>query len=85
MYLAYGVVAVLKGRHKGRLGYYDNDSDMGKSAIVYLDGAPVGPDYVLIFKKWLRDATQTEKRQWETQHLNQLAYYRAVRKLGDDS
>jgi hypothetical protein len=56
-----------------------------RGVAVYLDGAPVGPDYVLIFKKWLRDATKREKRQWETQHLNQLAYYRGVRKLGHNS
>ncbi len=75
----YGVVKVLRGRHLGRLGYYDDDSDDGHRAIVYF-GTPLGPDNVLIWKRWLRQATAAEERSWSTQHLNELAYYRAMRK-----
>jgi hypothetical protein len=43
----YGVVRVTKGPHKGRVGYYDNDSDDGRRAIVYFD-TPFDTPYVLI-------------------------------------
>lgn len=33
--LHYGPVKVVKGRHKGRIGCYDDDTDSGKSAYVY--------------------------------------------------
>lgn len=33
----YGVVRVISGRHKGKIGYYDDDADAGRSAIVYFE------------------------------------------------
>lgn len=76
--LEYGVVAVLKGRYKGRIGYYDNDGDNLRQAIVYLDGPPLGLDCVLIWKKWLHNATAAEDRRYRTQHMNELAYHRGI-------
>lgn len=78
--LEYGVVAVVRGHHAGKLGYYDDDSDTGSQAIVFLNGAPVGGDYELIWKKWIRQATPAETKRWQAQHLNELAYHRAFRK-----
>jgi len=47
----YGPVTILKGPHKGKLGYYDDD-DLGSErrpgkAIVYL-GEPFESDYIVI-------------------------------------
>ena len=47
----YGPVRIRKGRHKGKLGYYDDD-DLGSErrsgkAIVYL-GEPFESDYIVI-------------------------------------
>jgi len=77
--LTYGVVHVLRGRHKGRLGYYDNETDDGNRGIVYF-GPPLGLDYVHVWLKWLRNATAAERRRFEAQHLNELAYRRGMLK-----
>lgn len=77
--LAYGVVRVLRGRHKGKLGYYDNETDDGNRGIVYF-GTPLGLDYVHVWLKWLRNATAAERRRFEAEHLNDLAYRRGLLK-----
>lgn len=43
--LRYGVVRIVRGRYKGRLGYYDDDEN--GCAIVYL-GAPFASPSVLV-------------------------------------
>jgi hypothetical protein len=43
----YGPVLVLKGEHKGKVGYYDDEDDEPGRAIVYL-GEPFVSDYVVI-------------------------------------
>jgi hypothetical protein len=49
----YGPVRIRKGRHKGKLGYYDDDLDgeeRAATAIVYL-GEPFESDYILVSRK----------------------------------
>jgi hypothetical protein len=44
----YGLVRITAGRHKGKIGYYDNEDERGK-AIVYLEGSQLlSADYVSI-------------------------------------
>ena len=43
--LRFGAVRVLKGRHAGKIGYYDDDE--GDHAVVYF-GEPISSGYVLI-------------------------------------
>jgi hypothetical protein len=47
----YGVVRVISGAHEGKLGFYDNESDDGKSAIVYFGEPLVGPWELVAFKQ----------------------------------
>jgi len=73
----YGVVAVVKGRYKGRLGYYDDEGDSWAWAVVYLDGAPpYASPYVLIYRKWLRVATRAQSARWERLSFNDIALAR---------
>lgn len=46
----YGPVLCLRGRHRGRVGYYDNDE--GNGAIVYF-GVPFEDEYVIVPYSWL--------------------------------
>ena len=61
---AYGPVLILKGSHRGRVGYYDDDE--GTAAIVYL-GEPFAADYVLIPRADLEavDATILQLERWK--------------------
>jgi hypothetical protein len=46
----YGVVRVVRGRHKGKIGYYDDDCSevgVGHYAIIYF-GAPFASPYFLV-------------------------------------
>jgi hypothetical protein len=44
----YGLVRILSGKHKGEMGYYDNEHERGR-AIVYLEGSELlSADYVII-------------------------------------
>ena len=44
----YGLVRILSGKHKGEMGYYDNEDEGGR-AIVYLEGSELlSADYVSI-------------------------------------
>lgn len=45
--LEYGIVRVIKGRHKGKVGWYDDD-ETPKKAIVYFDEILVSGSYVLV-------------------------------------
>jgi hypothetical protein len=73
----YGVVAVVKGRHKGRLGYYDDEGDSAAWAVVYLDGAPpYASPYVLIYRRWLRVVTRAQSARWELLSFNDIALAR---------
>lgn len=45
----YGPVRITGGMHQGKFGYYDNESDSGDKAVVYLEGSDLlSGDYVLI-------------------------------------
>jgi hypothetical protein len=52
----YGPVVIVEGKHRGRVGYYDNDD--GRNAIVYF-GEPFLSDYVLIPHRYLRKTDVT--------------------------
>lgn len=80
--LTYGVVRVLDGRHRGKLGYYDNETDDGRRAIVYF-GPPLGLDFARIWLGWLRQATAAERRRFEVTHMNELAYRRGMLRAFD--
>ena len=56
----YGMVEVIKGKHKGKIGYYDDVADDGK-AIVYF-GRPFESEYYRIPHSFL---IKTEKRNLE--------------------
>jgi hypothetical protein len=80
---AYGIVRVMKGRHEGRLGYYDDDASRGV-AIVYLDGAPAwGQAYECIYRSWLRKATPREERRYADLSENEVAVARTRKLLRD--
>lgn len=55
--ICYGPVIVTAGKHKGRIGYYD-DND-GKKAIVYWGGFPFSSNYDFINFKFLSDDINT--------------------------
>lgn len=44
-HISFGPVEILAGKHKGRRGYYDDDTD--RYALVYLEYPCLGP-YVLV-------------------------------------
>jgi hypothetical protein len=52
----YGPIAVQEGKHKGKVGYYDDDE--GTLAIIYF-GTPFESDYVLIRRSWLKKTAVT--------------------------
>jgi hypothetical protein len=68
----YGVVRILKGRHKGTLAYYDDDlgteTRPGK-AIVYV-GEPFESDYLLLSRADLQkvSATSIEVERWKRKY-----------------
>ncbi len=53
--LDWGVVKIVAGRHKGRIGFYDDDD--GKSGIVYLGDFSLAPGYYLIPRRYLAPVT----------------------------
>jgi hypothetical protein len=46
----YGIVRVTSGEHVGRIGYYDDESDDGRGAIVYFKEPLTGAYDVIAFK-----------------------------------
>ena len=69
----YGPVRIRKGRHKGKLGYYDDD-DLGSErrsgkAIVYL-GEPFESDYILVSRKDLErvDVKNIHLERWKRKY-----------------
>jgi hypothetical protein len=54
MELKYGSVLITQGKHKDKIGYYDDDTST--KAIVYL-GEPFFSDYVLIKQEHLVNIT----------------------------
>jgi hypothetical protein len=62
----YGPIVVREGKHKGRVGYYD---DEGNLAIVYF-GTPFESNYVLIRRSWLRKTAVTPLalEQWKREY-----------------
>lgn len=62
--LEWGVVELVGGQFKGCVGYYDDDSDDGKRAVVYLDHpVNVGP-YYLVSHLHLRQASPLLAQAW---------------------
>ena len=66
--LYYGAVKILKGRYKGRIGYYDNEDDDGERAIVYL-GEPFNSPYFIIAHKYLKNVTDINHEKWKKENL----------------
>jgi hypothetical protein len=62
----YGPVLILRGRHQGKVGYYDDDDD---GAIVYL-GAPFSSDAVRLKHSYIQkiDAKSAELEKWKRRH-----------------
>lgn len=56
--LTYGIVAITAGRHKGKIGYYDDD-ELG--CIVYFD-RPMLDGYFVVKPSSMRPATDAEVR-----------------------
>jgi hypothetical protein len=49
----YGIVRVTAGKHKGKMGYYDNEDEQGRG-IVYLEGSQLlSADYVSVAFRYL--------------------------------
>lgn len=63
----YGVVCVMRGPHKGRMGFYDDD-DM-RLAIVYF-GYPCMSSNAEIRRSWLRVATPEEEAEYRADHMD---------------
>ena len=68
----YGPVRIRKGRHKGTLGYYDDDLDgeeRAAKAIVYL-GEPFESDYILLSRKDLEqvDLESIHPQRWKRKY-----------------
>ena len=84
-FVPYGVVRVLRGKHKGELVYYDNDSDAGGRAIVYVRADPTQAlltgDWEFIPLRWLWPATPEECQLWERQTRNDVAHAKGERRL----
>jgi hypothetical protein len=79
--LAYGVVAIIAGRHKGQLGFYDDD-ESGDRIIVFL-GTPFASDPVILRRSDVRQATDEERLSFELDHMNDIRYAQATKRLRD--
>ena len=71
------IVVVTRGRHRGRIGYYDDDEG-DDGAIVYF-GPPLLGEYHVISYSALRYATLSEREQFKVEKLNDIAIRRAYR------
>lgn len=60
--LDYGIVTVVAGRLKGKIGYYDDD-DEDQMGIVYF-GKPFAGGYYVIQRRHLRPATWREQKRY---------------------
>jgi hypothetical protein len=56
-HLRYGAVRVLKGRHAGKIGYYDDDDDR---AVVYF-GEPIHSGYTVISKREVQSTSTGDR------------------------
>lgn len=52
--LEYGNVEILRGKHKGKVGYYDDDEDENDKCIVYL-GEPFKSEFILVSPSSLKN------------------------------
>jgi hypothetical protein len=71
----WGYVAIIAGRHKGRIGLYDDDAE--RDLCVVYRGTPWATDYVLVKFTSLRRATKKEAERFAAQHETELASNRA--------
>jgi hypothetical protein len=53
-------VKIIRGTHKGRIGYYDDDDDTGKYAIVYFGDMDLAKRYYRIPHKYLTPVTTSD-------------------------
>lgn len=64
----FGVVEVIGGRFKGLVGFYDDDSDGGRRALVYF-GEPLQSQCELIPHRFLRQACETLTKAFEDRFM----------------
>jgi hypothetical protein len=55
--LNYGPVFIIRGRHKGRIGYYDDDADDPFRGIVTFGDYLLSRGHYLIDKRYMREVT----------------------------
>ncbi len=75
--LYYGAVIFTAGKRKGQLGYYDDESDSGNRAIVYL-GQPFQSEYVEVPYSSIRNINSAEHTKFK------LEFPELCRALGVD-
>ena len=66
------VVQIVKGKFKGRVGYYDNDESDDKRrclAVIYF-GEPFVTGYVLVRLSYLRQATPDQDQRWRKKNIS---------------
>ena len=62
--IEFGIVSVVKGKHKGKVGYYDDDEldDNGKLKAVVYFGEPFESQYLFVPHNYLNEASEYEKK-----------------------
>ncbi len=70
--LCFGAVAVIAGRYKGKVGYYDNDdtTEGGLDRAVVYFGEPFASNYYLIDHKYLRNVTSLDHEKFKKESPN---------------
>lgn len=68
--LEYGAVVFTAGKQKGQLGYYDDETDNGEHAIVYL-GRPFQSEYVEVPFSSIRNITSIEHEKFKREFPEQ--------------
>jgi len=61
----YGVVYIEKGKHRGKLGFYDDDDVDG---IIVYPSTPFATDYIIVKRSSVRQATEEEAKEWDRTH-----------------
>lgn len=81
--LDWGYVAITRGRHAGRVGFYDDDAERDL-LVVYLETPWIRP-YVLVRRSSVRRATDEEALTFRQTYENDIAHARAKRKLMEET
>ena len=76
MDLSWGIVKILKGKYKGRFGYYDDDDyDRGhEKAIVYLGDFFSGADYILINHEYITNDYSAYDLKNRSEEIGRMLY-----------